>query len=830
MGAWDWTKSAANLAVNATPLGAVKSAYDYSRGGVKGLVGNSPAGQIGGQIIGGAYDATYGQGANQQKAGYDAATSGVRQAGQHASSLYAQRGQTAINRFDQAGGLAAGYTPPTYSQDAYSVLRNRYGGAPAQQPPQANPYGSAGSSSPYSAQPQAQQFGSLSAYGQTPAAPQQSNGLSGLTAYSTLSGSYQPSSQWSGGQAQPYSQLRGASNSLAGATQMRQAPQPSSSFVAPMQQQQAPAQAPYKSNTQSYYDNFTPVTGAQNYAGQRASQGYDNVLTGRYDQRSSQPYSSNLSNELGTLSSFAQGGTAAGDLRGGLAEGYGQRDVLDNRLSERRNFAGNATTTSDALGRIGRMDPSWQSDAMSREVNNTNYGAESGKFAGQLSAGQTAGGQMISDIRSGNTQAGQFSNYLKGPESASQQFLAGYNPNETRALDSTYQKLAAEGPTYEEEFYTSQLAGNNPAYNQLQDDASRRARFSSAARGGFSSGMALDNERRTTSRLAADEFANRGALAASAGDARRARLGQELQGATALDSQLLGQNSLWAGTAVDREGMMASAASQGDSLRAGLAGDQDNMLGDLAKFRDSQSLDKSRLGADLSKFGDSQALAREDLYLRGSGQQDDFLRRDQDAIDSLTGKASDRNLDRDRILSGLATSEDGTRTARMGDYAGSLSAADQNRMTYDRDLDSLAGNTSASTFARDQQLDSLYGRGFDEQAANEDRRLTAGTSADADLRQQDQNLLTGARDASTEASNAFKNKFDAAMAVGNAQAGMQMAYDMAAIGALTEAELSAIDLQLGRAGVDAGARSSFMNFAMGLLGTAGKAKAGGAFS
>jgi hypothetical protein len=592
----------------------------------------------------------------------------------------------------------------------------------------------------------------------------------------------------------------------------------------------SPAVAPTKSNTQSYYDNFQGLTGAQDYAKQRAAQGYNNVMTDRYQQRSSQPYDGMLNAEMGTLGRFAQGPTAAGGLGGELASKYAGTDQIDTRLGERYNFANNATTTSDALGRLSRLNPSWNADSMGREVQNTDFGANAGSLSSRLSAGGTAGGQMISDIRSGNTQAGKFTDYLKGPDSASNQFLAGYSPNQTRALDSTYQKLAAQGPGHEEQFYTSLLEGGNPHYNQLKEDALRDARFSSAARGGFSSGMAVDNERRTISRLAADEFANRGNLAASAGNAQRARLGQELEGATALDSQLLGQNQLWAGTAIDREGLMSQGANSADSLRAGLAGDQDQLLGDLSKHRDTQGLERSKLASDLAKFSDTQGLERENIYLRGADQQDKYLRQDQDALDTLSKQRVDTDMDQDKVRERLALGDDTNRTNRMSDYSTALNNADQNRLTYNRDIDTLANNTATQDYNRDVQLDSLYGKGFDEQKSNEDRRLTAGTAADADMRSQDTNLINASKNASEEQRNAFRDKFDAAMAVGNAQAGMQMAYDMASIGALTEAELSSIDLQLGRAGVDSATRQAFVNNLMAVAGLGIKAKTGGAFS
>jgi hypothetical protein len=516
--------------------------------------------------------------------------------------------------------------------------------------------------------------------------------------------------------------------------------------------------APTTGNAQDFYSNFRPTTSAADYLRQRQASGYGpNYSVDRYSTRvGSASAPMNLERELGTFRDFATGGTSAARRSSDLRGEFAGPDILDNRINAR-------TLNTDQAG-VG-----------------ANY------FSGRLDRGDTAGGRVMADLASGNTQGGKFVDYLKGNESASNRFLGGFDPNSTRALDETYSRLRDEGPTYEEDFYTSTVAGNNPAYNFLKEELGRDLRNSAATRGGFVSGKALENEERGFARLAAEEFAKRGDLAARAGDSRRARLGQQLSGAEALDAQLLGQRGLYAETALGREGMMGEAAGQADALRADLAGNQDS------------------IGADLAKFGDTERR----LYEEG--------------IDALTGKAVDRNLARSDQLNNLAVSDDSARTARMSDYATTVGTADTNRMQSERDLDALARGATDTSFAREQQLDTLADRASVEERANADRRLTAGTAADSDARARDTNLAGLARDSSAEVRNNFKDRFDAAMRVGDSQAAIQQVYDLAALGAITQAELSAIDMQLAKAGVDATTRQNLVNNVMQIAGLGVKA-------
>lgn len=539
-------------------------------------------------------------------------------------------------------------------------------------------------------------------------------------------------------------------------------------------------------SSQDYYSNYKGPTNAQDYATKRAAEGYGpDAVSDRYKSRSSAPDSSYLEDNLGYLSDFAKGGTETGTRMDERRAAAGTPDQLDKRLGERYGFTNQPTNTSSALTYLSSLTPGGRTQGVSNQVQGFTPDQNSGAFANQLSRGETASGRVLNDLTTGNTAGGKMLSSMQAGQGDTGKFLAGFDPNQTQGLGKTYEKLAAEGPTYEEDFYTSQLAGDNPAYNQLKADTIKQAQRSSATRGGFGSGVAIDNENRAVSHLAADEFARRGELAASAGDARRARLGQELSGAEALDSNLLGRSTLQANVGMNREGTMAGLAGQGDTLRAGLAGDTDKSLADLSKFRDTAGLDKLKTLGDLSQFQDTEQRLNADQRLKGAGQQDTLLRQDQDALDSLTGDMTARDKDRNAALDSLARDTDSTRTSRVSDYAGNLGTADVNKAGRARDLDALAGAASSSDFDRQRAIDELAGKGADEAGRNEDRKFDASKAS------------------SDEARDAYKTRFDQAIRMGDSRSAIDQVYTMAQAGALSTTELSAIGQELAKAGVDA---------------------------
>jgi hypothetical protein len=539
--------------------------------------------------------------------------------------------------------------------------------------------------------------------------------------------------------------------------------------------------------SQSYYQNFDRYqpTLAQSYFQQRQQSGYQNPMLGRLAQRQGTENQSYLEDNLGDLRDFATGGTHTEQRMNERRDLYSTPEHLDNRYGERQQFTSQPTNTSGVLNDATNYDFGSRADGARSSIAGEDFGLNMRNFDDLLSSGQTAGGRLIGDLASGNTAAGRRMSTLEGGGGDTGAFLRDFNMNDRGALGETYDTLKAEGPTYEEDFYTSLLEGGNPHFNQLKDDFVKDTRRAAATTGGFMSGRTADLTGRGLSRLTADEFANRGALAGQAGESRRAAQGLRLGAAEGLDSNMLGRAGLRADVSGQRDSMISDLAMQGDDIRAGLAGQQDDIRAGLATSRDSNRLAQSGLVSDLAQFSDTEG--RLGLGLRGdlAGQQDDFLRQDQGALDALAGRISTRDETRQGALDDLAGTSDATRTSRMSTLGNQLSTADVNRENRRSNIDALTGETSSSILDRDRQLDDLAGRAADEQGATADRRMDA------------------AGQASDEAASRAKDSFDRAMRAGDAKAAIDQAYTMAETGILTQTEISAIGHELARSGVDA---------------------------
>jgi len=561
---------------------------------------------------------------------------------------------------------------------------------------------------------------------------------------------------------------------------------------------------------QDYYSNFNSYqpTLAQDYFSRRQQTGYGpNPLMDRYNARAGAPDDSRLDSRLGMLESFATGGTNA---EGRMTERRNLGpDALDARMTSRQQFANQPTSTARVNTDLNERVYDAQSGRTQSMMEQMQGGVYAGLLENEMRDGTTAGGRMLSSLVSGDTAGGRMRTSMASGEGDSGRFLAGFDPNATRGLEDTYNRLASEGPTYEEDFYLSQLNGENPAFNQLKGDFIKDQRRSAAARGGFVSGRAMDLEQRGLSRLTADEFANRGALAGQAGQARRSQLDQLLSGATALDENLLGRSSLVAETGLGRERILADLASSGDAEAAGLAGTIDTNRRSLAESRDSREMDRlSEIGA-LARNRDSENRLGLDLRLRGAGQQDNLLRDDQDALDSLGLNLSNRDANRNTALDTLAMDSDGTRTTRMSNLGTQLSTSDINRETRRTNLDALSGDANTSLFDREKQMDTLADRAAGEAGDTADRRLDAADKA------------------SSEKFTQYKERFDQAMRMGDARTAIDQVYTMAEQGVITSTELSAIGHEMARAGVDAATIQAVIGDAITILKEVGKAAASG---
>lgn len=502
-------------------------------------------------------------------------------------------------------------------------------------------------------------------------------------------------------------------------------------------------------NAQAYYNAYAPSTYMQDYTQNRQQSGYGpNVVADRYSQR--QGTAGEQSNAQGLLGGMTPWATSGQNQSTGRMAARGQLG---------------ATSTSGMLGELGGMAPSARNDSLSRQVNGMPVGVNSAAAQNRILGGATAGGQMQSRMNAGGGDSGQF--------------LAGFDPTKTMGLGSTYSKLAAEAPTYEEDFYTSQMAGDNPAHLRALERVKKEARGAAAARGGFVSGKAIDNEQRAVTGLEDAEFARLGDLAGQAGTARRARLGQELQGATSLDNNYLGRQQLQAQTGLGREGILSDLARSGD-----------DQYGALAMNRDDNELKRTGILSDLSRAGDENALSLGRLRTDAAGQEDTLQAGRQAALDSLAGQADSTDLARRSLLTTTASSADNTKTAR------------------DRDLDLLAGTTDAANMRRQENLDALAGQSADEQYRGQQLGGTLASSADSSNMAQEAALQRAAAGASTEQRQAAKDKFDAAMQLGDAQSKIQAAMDAAAIGAVTSADIAALEASLAAAGVSAADRKA----------------------
>lgn len=708
------------------------------------------------------------------------ASEDVRASGQRAAAAYTDSRNRQLSYYNPANSAyqqlygGSTYRPPAQNQTPY--------GRPQQSPytppkPQASGPSGYGGGSPYGG------AGLLGGYGGTsggkggisgPSDWQMaartmpgSSGLGGSSGANQGGGSFPASS---GGQ-QPVRRPPGpsAGQALAGTPPGYQEPPdygPAGTEGMPTQQRDYQAGANQRmsgpTNAQQWFNAYQPSTYMQNYTANRQRTGYGpNAVADRYTQRQgSAGEQSNAQGLLGGMNPWATSG----------------QNQSTGRMAERRALG--PTQTGSMLGELAGMAPSARGDRLASGVSTMRVGANAQTAQDRILGGETAGGQMLGRMTAGGGNSGRF--------------MAGFDPTKTMGLGATAAKLAGEGPTYEEDFYTSQLAGTNPAHLRALERVRKESRNAAAARGGFVSGKAIDNEQRGVTALEDAEFARLGDLAGMAGSARRDRLGQELAGSQALDNNFLGRQQLQAQTGLGREGIMSDLARSGD-----------DQYGTLAMSRDDNELKRTGILSDLARAGDSNALDLGRLRVDASGQEDSLQAQRQNALDSLAGQADATDLSRRQLLSTTATSADNTKTQR------------------DRDLDLLAGTTSQSEFDRQRALDDLAGRSADEIYRGQQLGGQLASGADSSNMAMEDRLRLAAQGASDEQRMAAKDKFDAAMALGDAQSKITAAMDAAAIGAVTASDIAALDAALAAAGVSAADRQAAKDRIAGVIGAVG---------
>lgn len=382
----------------------------------------------------------------------------------------------------------------------------------------------------------------------------------------------------------------------------------------------------------------------------------------------------------------------------------------------------------------------------------------------------------------GQTDSADVMKRMKEGSSPLAEFLRGYRPGDTQALGETYKRLSAEDTSPEEEFYQQQLTGQNPAYNMLKEDTLRDVRRGANARGAFVSGKSLELEDRSGARLAAEEFARRGDLASKAGSARRARLGQQLEGANALDQLVQEQYA----------------------TKGGLAGQQQSDLADLAMGRE-------QLGSDLAKSGDASTLQMRGLQLEGANSQENARRLRTEHADQLTQQEYENLAGFNQNLDNLAKGADSSSDSRMAGYQSYLQGLDREERERQEQLDREA--ESAGKEWRDNDASNLTSARYSSAEQSDWDKYLADLSKNADSVDQsiDQLGLQAAQGASGEQSGYNEGLVDREGRMASAKASLKQAYDMAAVGALTQSEIAALDTELAAAGIDAKTRQSLIN-------------------
>lgn len=724
-----------------------------------------------------------------------------------AADQIAAYGQQAYGMYGQARDKALGYYQP--ADDAYASLYGNASSAPAAAP--AGGYG---------------QFGQQGQF---------ANGAAGLGGMSTF-----------GQQARPAA----ANNTNGMPTQSRD------------QYAQTQARNAGPTNTQAYFDAYKPSTYVQDYAQGRQAQG---THTGQLDQdygslanwaTSGQSNSASRLGQLGSLGPTATSGmmnTLAGMNASGRTDSLGSQfqgtAVGGNAANAQNRITSGQTSAGQMAGQMkagggdtGQLLSEMRGGTSATGQLQSSIGAgtsatgrlqsslqagqgDTGGLLAQMGAGTSATGQLQSSLAAGNSPTGTLQAQIGSNQGDTGKFLQNFDVNKTAGLGDTYAKLAAEKPGYMEDFYTSQQTGTNPAYEALKKDFIRDSQNTAAARGGFVSGKAIDIENRGLSRLAADEFANRGNLANMAEQARRTRLGQELTGAQSMDQALLGRQQLQAQTGLGRENTLAGLAQSREGNMTTLAGQRENNMAGLAQGREStiaglagqRDANMTTLAGQRESNMSGLASSRENTLAglaQGQDQGYNALAQSRDSSElakmgllgdlAKAGDSSQLTLSGQRVSA--ANNEDQTRTATQGLMNDAAASADTNEYNRRNLQMSTANNMDQNANTRQGQLDTLANQAGTEKYNGLQLGGNLAANADTSANNRDTMLNNAAQNASSEQRNAAKDKFDSAMRLGDSKSAISSAMDMAAIGALTESQIAALNARLAALGVSAAER------------------------
>jgi hypothetical protein len=497
-------------------------------------------------------------------------------------------------------------------------------------------------------------------------------------------------------------------------------------------------------------------------------------VSDRYTQEKNTPYTSRLST---AMPAFRPGVSESEKRQSARAQGP---DPLQPLINATRNFEGytNAPTeTQGIIKMLGNAKAAQRGDSMLESMRAGK--GDTGELLALLAAGGGDSGEMMKRLKSGDTELGRLS--------------AGFDPNKTVALGDMYKKLSGEGPTYEEQFYNSSLEGDNPAYNYIREQTMRDINRQANARGGFASGHAMSQQKDALTALGAQEYAQRAQLSQAAGAARRAQLGQQLEGAGALDQLVQGAYGLkgqWAGTS--------------DKTLADLGMSRDTLRGNVAQGRESTM-------SGLAQSGDQLERDLRRQKLEAAAQQDQLTYQQQTYLAGLGKSTSELNLQELRDLDQLAGQVDTAKDRSLNTWRSALTAEDTNKSAWDKRMDDL-GRIASDETDRNWNTFSTLAEGSDRSFYDEDKSARDWAVAD-DQSRADIDRIVNERTAGASgedkayAEETLKVKLSAA--VKDAEAEITAA--MSSIGAVTEGKKAEIEAQLMAAGLKQAEAQAFIN-------------------
>jgi hypothetical protein len=331
-----------------------------------------------------------------------------------------------------------------------------------------------------------------------------------------------------------------------------------------------------------------------------------------------------------------------------------------------------------------------------------------------------------------------------------------FDPTQTQAIGDLYHNTVLpqqQNQGYLEQFYEASANGTNPYYDRLRDTTSKAMERRAAAGGSFHAGESMRQQGEALSDLSAKEYEERAKMAGEAQQARTGRL-QALTGEAKLyEDSVLGNR---------------------------------NFNLDVGKEQDNFALSK----AGLRLKGNEDSLAGE--HERGllAGQADDASLRSSAQIDVLSKNASEEDLDYKKRMDALASSADTSEYNKRHLTSGYLTELDNTNLSKTKTKIGAADSIDKSEVDRS------------------DARVRAAKNAsDEEWRQKDY-LRNLAKDASDEQGSGLdrvdaQNK--AMVELAGARAGIDMDMTARQGKALTDAEVSAISLELQAAGLDAAA-------------------------